>query len=243
MTRDWTEEQIAALIDGSIGDEEEASALRRLLERDPEAQSYAARIERANALLREAFETPADEPTPAAIQAAIFGDGDKVSPFKPRRAAGAWMPTAIAASIALVIGLGVGTQVGESPSRVIAALGETPLESPLHEALERLPSGAISDAGVQPMLTFWDGDGRACREFEVLRELPEELEFGIACRNDVGLWHVEIVVTAPVTEPGPEGYAPASGAGSDALDAMLDALGAGPALGPGAEATLLEQGW
>ncbi len=243
MTRDWSEEKIAALVDGSLEDEAEAAALRQVLEQDPEARAYAEQVARANALVREAFEIPAEEQTPAAIQAAIFGEADKVAVLKPRRRAAAWLPASIAACLALVIGLGVGSQFGGTPQRVIAALGNAPLEGPLHAALEGLPSGAISGAGVQPMLSFFDGAGRVCREFEVKGELPGELEFGIACRTPADRWHVEIVVAAPETEPGPEGFAPASGPGGHALDAMLDALGAGSALPPDAESALLDRSW
>ena len=243
MSRDWTEERIAALVDGAIEDEQEAAALRTVLESNPEAKAYAERVERSNVLLRDAFEIPAEEPTPASIQAAIFGEEGKVAVLEPRLSARAWMPAAIAASLALVIGLGVGSQFGDQRTPVIAALGEAPLEGPLHAALEDLPSGAISDAGVQPMLSFWDGGGRACREFEVIGELPSQLEFGIACRTDAGRWHVEIIVAAPETEPGSEGYAPAAGPGGNALDAMLDALEAGPTLKPDDEAGLLNRGW
>ena len=242
MTRDWTEEQVAALVDGAL-DDEQAEALQSVLESDPEAKAYAEQVARSNALLSEAFEISADEPTPAAIQAAIYGEDGKVAVLKPRNKVRGWLPVAIAASLALVIGLGVGSQFGSQQGRVIAALGDAPLDGPLHAALEGLPGGAMSEAGVQPMLSFWDGAGRICREFEVAGELPSELEFGIACRTDVGRWHVGIVVAAPETEPGSEGYAPASGPGSNALDAMLDALEAGPALKPDDEAVLLDRGW
>ena len=244
MTPTWSEERIAALIDGAIEDEAEAAALRRVLETDPEARAYAERLRGSNALLREAFEVPAEEPMPAAIEAALFGEPGKVAVLRPRRAFGpSWLPAAVAASVALVVGLGIGGLIERPMQPVIAALGNAPLDGPLHAALEALPSGTVSDAGVQPMLSFFDGAGRACREFEVLGELPEELEFGIACRGETGHWHVEIVVAAPEVEPGPEGYAPASGPGGDALDAMLDALGAGPALPPDEEAALRERGW
>ncbi len=243
MTRNWTEEQIAALVDDSLEDEREAERLRRILESDPEARDYAERIRRSNALLRDAFRVPAGEATPPAIEAAIFGEPDKVAVFRPRRGVRVWLPSAIAASVALAIGIGIGGFFGGPQERIIAALGNAPLDGPLHAALETLPSGAVSEAGVQPMLSFRDGADRPCREFEVINELPGELEFGIACRSPEGRWHVEIVVAAPETEPGPEGYAPASGAGSSALDAMLDALGAGPAIAPEDEAALLDHGW
>ncbi len=244
MTRDWTEEQVAAFVDGSLEDEAEAEAVRRTIETDPEARALAERIRESNALLREAFDTPEDAPMPAAIQAAIFGEPDKVAVLPRRRAIGGWMPTAIAASIALAIGVGAGSFIGgPEQQRIIAALGDAPLDGPLHAALETLPSGSTSDAGIQPVLTFRAGDGRACREFDVLHELPDKAEFGIACRGPEGRWNVEMVVAAPVTETGPSGYATASGAAAQALDAMLDALGASPSLTPEDEAALLRGRW
>ena len=97
MTRSWSEEKIAALVDGSLEDEAEAEALRQLLERDPEARAYADQLRRANALLRDAYEVPADEPTPAAIQAALLGAPGKVTTLTPRTRRSRWLPPAIAA--------------------------------------------------------------------------------------------------------------------------------------------------
>lgn len=243
MSRDWTEEKISSLIDGSLEDDGEATTLRQALERDPEARIHAERVRKSNALLREAFDVPADEPMPAAIEAAIFGEPGKLAVLRPRGSARTWVPVAIAASLALVIGFGAGGLLQRPQGPAIAVLGDAVRDGALHAALESLPSGDMSAEGVQPMLTFRDGSGRPCREFEVTGELPEMLEFGIACRSPAGSWQVEIIVAAPVTQPGPDGYAPASGPGSDALDAMLDALGAGPAISPDEEAALLSGGW
>lgn len=93
------------------------------------------------------------------------------------------------------------------------------------------------------MLTFKDAQGRYCREFEVNGDLPSELEFGIACRTEEEAWHVEIIVTAPQAKRGEDGFVPASGPGADALEAMLDALGAGLPLSPNNELQAIQGGW
>ena len=244
MTAHWNETEIAAWVDGSA-DAADAERIERIVAADPAARAYAEALQKTNRALKTAFETPMDEPIPAAIKAAVLGEPGKVAQFPKRRRAAAWVPAAIAASLALVVGLGAGGLLQtESAPGTIAALGDAPTGGPLHAALETLPSGTESADGVRPMLSFYDGDGRACREFEVAGELPQALEFGIACRTPAGAWHVEIVVAAPAGETNPEGiYVPASGPASDALDAMLDALDAGLPLTPDDEADLLEAGW
>lgn len=243
MNQDWTHEQIAALVDGSIDDPQDVHRLEQILARDPAAQAYADQLRHSNTMVREAFAIPAGEKTPAAIEAAIFGEPGKVAMLQPRQHLKRWLPTSLAASLALAIGLGAGSYFDNDRPPTIAALGDAPAGGPLHTALESLPSGQLNEYGVQPMLTFRDGTGRHCREFEVFQELPNALEFGIACRSPAGTWHVEMVVAAPITEPGPNGYAPASGPGGKALDAMLEALDASPPVTPEQEADLLRRGW
>lgn len=251
MSEKISKQQIAAFVDGTL-DAAEAARVAEALAQDADAQAYAADVARANRLLREAFDAPMAEPAPAVLRETIL---------QPRRAAApaglvdlaraSWrrrpaFQMALAASVALVLGAGLGTlllpQRSQQPAP-LAALGPAAEESPLHAALEQLPSGASSDAGVQPMLTFRDAAERICREFEVMGAMPDRLEFGIACRSAQGRWDVEIVVSAPTAAVGPEGYRPASGPGADALDAMLDALGAQPALTATEESDLLRRGW
>ena len=245
MSTEWSDAEIAAWVDGTL-EGHDAERIERIMAQDPKARAYAEKVWESNEQLRAAFGAPIDEPVPASIKGAILGAPGQVTALPRRRWQAEWRPMALAASLALVIGAGAGgflwTPEG---SRMIAVLGDAPLEGPLHEALEGLPSGTLSTAGVRPMLTFRDQDGRACREFEVVGELPDDLEFGIACRQaPTGTWYVEMVVAAEVPENLPDtGFAPASGAAGDALDAMLDALGAGPAIGPDEEARLLGAGW
>lgn len=231
---------IAKWVDGSLDGDPREAEIREMLANDPNAKAYAEKIERSNRLIRAAFEAPMRQPMPAGLRATLFGRPGKVAILRRPRV---WVPAAIAASLVLAVGIGL---LAPSTGTQIAALGDAPPGGALHMALETLPSGTLSEAGVQPMLTFLDRDGRACREFEVIGELPNEVELGIACRQPTGVWHVEIVVAAPVADAAPEGdgLAPASGGPAEAtLETIIDALGAGPALGPAEEAALLANSW
>ena len=235
---------IAQWVDGAFEDDPREAEVRELLAKDPDAKAYAEQVARSNRLIRTAFEAPMREPMPAGIRATLFAQPGKVAVLRRPRV---WIPTAIAASLALALGVSGWLGLLTPPTDTqIATLGDAAPDGPLHLALETLPSGSLSAAGVQPMLTFVDRDGRACREFEVIGELPDELELGIACRQPTGVWHVEIVVAAPIADATPvgEGFAPASGGPAETtLEAMLDALGAGPTLAAEQEATLLDNAW
>lgn len=250
MAADVTKEQIAAYVDGAL-DEAEAARVAAAIAQEDDARAYAEEIERANRLLRQAFGAPMAEAVSADLQNTLLrhpqGRGSEViSPIGTRRRRTPFLPLALAASVALAIGIGAGVAFlggwGGHGQR-LAVLGPAPADGPLHAALEHLSSGEVSPEGVQPMLSFRDGKGRICREFEVIGELPQGREFGIACRTPAERWQVEIGVAAPTSEGGEGGFRPASGPAGDALDTMLDALGAGPALSPAEEAELLRRGW
>ncbi len=245
MTRRWTEEEIAALIDGAL-DGARAEQLKAILEDDPEAAALAREIEASNTLLRDAFDGIETAPVPATLEAAVLGEPGKVVSFKADRWAPAhWLSHAVAASVFLAIGIVGGAYFDDGASEG-PVIGPGPLsaDSPLLAALETLPSGqSVRDTYV-PMLTFQDAAGRYCREFEIRGALPDQLAFGIACRQAKAPdWQVEIVVTAPVVAPGSAGYALASGPAADALEAMLDSLGAGQILAPADEAAAISTGW
>lgn len=245
MNRDWTEEDIAAFVDGAL-DDEEAARIAASIDRDADARALAEEVGQGNALLRAAFADVAKAPAPPALAATLAYPTETVMPFRKRRVQRrAWIPAAIAASVAIVVGVGIGSQFGETDGATgpEITLGDAPRDSDLHLALETLPSGTAHDDRILPMLTFRDVSGRYCREFEVVGDLAEELEFGIACRTEDAAWHVEIIVTAPTINPDDGGFAPASGPGADALASMIEALGGGAPLAPDAEASLLRNNW
>jgi len=242
MTQSWTEEQIAALIDGSIEDDAEAEALRRVLQTDPDAQAVAERIERSNNLLRSAFPVPDENETPAAIRAAILSEPGKVATLPRRRRWAQIVPAAAAACVALMIGVAVGPYLPSGGETSVASLQPDPLGVSL-QSLENLPSGETAPDGLVPTLTFVDGAGRACREFERFDAQAELQQTGVACRGDGGTWQAVMVVLAPVTEAAPDGYVPASGDAGAVLAPALEALQAGEPLSPEREAALIGNGW
>ncbi len=246
-----SDEQIAAYVDGSL-DAAEAAVVAAAIENDPAVRAYAETVRETNYLLREAFDGPMAQPVSSELRTTIMGTeetqaGATVVDFaRAREARRPWVGMALAASIALVVGITSTTVFfdgGQDHAEPLLALGPAPTTGPLHRALETLASGDVSEEGLQLMLSFRDGEGRICREFELAGETPAQMDFAIACRSDAGQWQVEIAVTGPATAPNADGIVPASGPAEDALNAMLDSLGAGPALSPAEEAKLLQDGW
>lgn len=242
MPPEWTPDEIAALVDGALTGPE-AERARLAIETDPEAQVHAGRVRRLNGLLREAYDVPADAPMPAPIAGLLLFADDKVTALPKRRKVGIWVPATVAACLTLAVGLGLYGPFRPSSDRPIATVGEAPPGGALFLALERLPSGETSPEGVRPMLTFRDGTGRPCREFEIDAVPTAALGLGIACRNAAGNWHVEVVVSAPAPGADHEGYVPTSGKAGGELDATVDELGAGKPLTPEEESSLLASDW
>lgn len=105
----------------------------------------------------------------------------------------------------------------------------------LAAALDTVPAGTRAALGegiaMVPVSTFTDGDGQLCREFETS---GSSAYVAIACRLN-GDWQTRFAVAAQ----GDAAYRPASGLA--ALDAYLEAIGAGPALLDQAEIDALRQ--
>lgn len=164
---------------------------------------------------------------------------DNVTAFRPRPAATAdrrpsgWKGAAIAASLALVAGLGTGFGIGRVAPDVAAGGGLAGPE--LADALSGLTSGeSRSLAGGQLMVvsSFRTEGGEFCREFELAQEGGSTLT-SVACRAGRE-WDLRFAVASG---GGAEGYAPASAL--DSLEVYLTGIGAGAALSPEEEARLL----
>jgi hypothetical protein len=246
MARTWTETDIAALLDGEL-DGAEHDRIAHILETDPEAQACAARLRETDALLREAFAAPMDEPTPDRMQAALDDHGRVVRLATFRASARQWvMPSALAASIALLIGFAAGSLLNPfqpSQDNFTASLAVGPAAPTVSRVLDTTMSGTLQD-GVRPTASFRVASGGICREFETAN-VPDGPAgaFGIACTTG-NAWQV-IMAASIATPAGTDGadFAPASGAAIDAASPVLDALGAGAAMTPDEEREALAGKW
>lgn len=245
---DLNPEVLMAYVDGEL-DAEQKSSVEALIARDPEARAMVNRFRHSADRLREGFDDILDLPIPPHLIDTIRNhkpDPGIVPLIRLQGKTGRfkWPSLAIAASVALFVGMLAGAALFGGPTIEPPVV----LANLLQETLELQPSGTrkVSDDALEaitPILTFHTADGRVCREFQ--RQSHWRKTVGIACRDTDGQWValVEIDHALLGAEPGVElEYMPASGA-PDPLAAALSALRAGPGLTAAEEQRLRSQGW
>ncbi len=212
----------------------EVARVEALLARDPAARERVRRYRETAALARAAFASTLEEPVPAALEARIreMARGDEaasgVVPFPrgPRRRSLRRMALPLAASLALVIGLAVGTGLRpEDDHRLLA------------RALETTPSGELGPGEVLPLATLRAADGRWCRRFQSARD-GRVLE-GVACRDPASGWRAVVLVERETGDGA--GYRPAGGA-EDPLRPLTERLGLRP-VDHATETAAIAGGW
>ena len=240
---DIDDETLMALADGEIGGDA-AARLHAQIAADPDlAARYALFAQSAHWVKEAALADPEARVSPdlsararqmaatAAPQAEPAATCDKVVPLRRRRQR--WQPVAIAAGLALAVGLSAGL--------VLAPDARAPdgpaLTADLRDRLGTLPSGAQVELSDGRRLTlvasFTDAAGAFCREYET--QGPGAAGYvSVACRQG-SAWDLRF---AMVTSGEDEGYAPA--AALEALDAYYAATGASQPLAPEEEQRLLD---
>jgi anti-sigma factor RsiW len=241
-----TDEMLVALADGELP-AEEALRLEAAVAADP---ALAARLEAlvaAGEAARRAYADVTAEPVPDRLVAAILAadastpQGAASAPPKAANApAGRWAGArawpAIAAS--LVLGLGLGHLTAPLFERDAARLAALPPS--VVAALTVGASGERVEAGAAPAVTVLSthrlADGTICRAIDVAGTEPAS---ALACR-EAGTWRLAALV-GRAAAPG-TAYRPASDL-PPLLQEVLDARGAGPALGAAEEGALRARGW
>jgi hypothetical protein len=154
----------------------------------------------------------------------------------------------IAASMILVVGLGLGMQITSKNSAVqrdnILAAGVIDKTSPLHHALEKVASldtymtDAATDAAITPSLTFISVNGDYCREFTVMQH--ELSNRAVACRKAT-TWEVQLVALVQAKNVTDGGYSTASAGFNAQFDEFVDGLILNEALDADEERALLNK--
>ncbi|MGI9422650.1 MAG: zf-HC2 domain-containing protein [Hyphomicrobiaceae bacterium] len=143
----------------------------------------------------------------------------------------------------------IGMLPSASDHRQLAALkhGKIVAQAGLRQALETMPSGrpltrTLSAGGqtvVFPKLTFRTVDKKVCRQYLLTNEL-DRTYVGVACRGIDNNWQVQIHLAAKGQFARRDKLTPAAGPTSSLIDAHVDQVIDGDALGRNEELGLLE---
>ncbi|MEE4121114.1 MAG: hypothetical protein V2I65_19110 [Paracoccaceae bacterium] len=244
MSEQFTDETLMAYADGAL-DADTARAVTVAEATDPEIARRVALFRGTGAALAEARAArPAPEVSDAlmarvreTLQGRAGARANTVVPLDLRTPARPWVPAAIAASLALAVGLGAGLSLRPGAGPEPGVPGLAALEaSGVAGALSRLASGAseqVAAGEVTVVASFRTPDGSLCREFELASAGRETI--GVACAEGAG-WNLRFTVASDAAEDA--GYAPAGAL--EALDVWLMGIGAGAPLAEGEERAAMD---
>ena len=247
-----TDEMLSAFLDGELGTSQ-SDEVRAALDNDPALRARLAKFEQADATMRDAASNVVDRRLPQSVMAMLAGEKTSVAPlevYRRKRLGGSrFWPTALAASIALVVGWSTGVlyqrtpQGGAAESNAQIAARVAPGD-PLFEALESTPSGqsvAFGDAGgsIQPMLSFATASGDPCREFMAVGS--DDAVRAVACRERKS-WRIDFAVRSERAGTR-NGYQTASASDARLMSDYISDVMVGDAFSREAEAEVMAEGW
>ncbi len=252
-----TDEALMAYVDGEA-DPATREAVEAAMRADPDVARRVAEQRELRARLRAAFTADLAEPVPSRLTDAVLAGARPRSESRPGAAAFgaartarsvrraplvAWgIPAALAASLALGVGLGLLLSRQRTPWVAGDAHGlvaEGPLERALSASL-----GGEHGAPIGIGVSFRGKDGRYCRSFRIAMPSPAA---GLACR-DADAWRIALwtrsaaAASASGEEPGAD-YRPAASEWPPELLAAIEARADGEPLDRKAEEAARAQGW
>lgn len=264
-----SDEVLLAFADGALTGEE-ADAVARHLETDEDARQLVDTFKRTAVLVSAAYDPVLDAPVPERLVKAASGEPAAAAPSNVvplRRRMNGWPKASVylaplAASVLLAVGAVAGYRLAAvtppDSKGLQLAVGPLPAGAPIATILETTASNMpvtpgraapTSAAELMVVATFYDRNGRACREFEVTfppngAAADPALFAAIGCRNSEGRWSIEGAVhLAGGPSPSLGEFNPASGKSFSAIEGVLTALGAKPAITPAEEQALIESRW
>lgn len=224
---------LMAYADGEL-DAATAARVEAALEQDAALAERLGVFLSTRTALKSAFDPapPVSATLEAAVRAMAAPAPQVVSLAARRATRPVWQPMALAASLALAVGLGAGWMLGTPGGTAAPQLA---LAKGAEAALASLPSGqntTLADGtALSVIASFEDAQGTFCRE--VAQSGSGGSVVAVACKADAG-WDLRFALTVAT---GGTGYLPASA--PETLDTWLSATGAGAPLDPAAEAAAL----
>lgn len=247
-----TDETLSAFLDGELGTSQ-AEEVRVALDSDPALRARLARFERADSTMRDAASTIVNRQLPQSVLTMLASNGASIASLEADRSRSLgrsrFWPTAIAASIALVVGWSTGvfylgaSQGNAAWSNLQIAARAAP-GNPLFEVLETTPSGQSvafgeSSGSFQPVLSFASKNGEPCREFLVAGS--DDSIRAVACRER-NSWRVDFAVRSAGVGAN-NGYQTASASDTRLISDYIKERMVGDALSGETEAVLMTEGW
>lgn len=243
-----TDEILSAFIDGELPAEEMAE-VRREVETNASLAARVEALKKADRVVAGAYRAIADEPLPQGVLDLLAADSraanSNVVALSRRRAGGSarYWPAALAASLALAAGVGLGLQFSAGGALIA---GTVEKGNPLYAALETTPSAGTARIGGRhgatftPVPSFRSQAGDFCREFSL--SSGDRANRAVACRGE-DAWTVEFAVAAAPQATDSGAYSTASSGLNAAFDSFVDDLIANEPFAPEEEAALIEAGW
>lgn len=235
----FTDEELVAYADGELPTAR-AEEIARAEQNDPALALRIKAFGESRRALRDAFAGQLDKPVPQRLLDVLGDDDARVVAFRPRaRLSSTWISLALAASVALAVGIGSVGWFSLHPP-------ETP-ETLVSRALETMPSGVslvarAGDEEIVPLSTLQTSSGISCREYAARSGLPGAVKKsrGLACRNAQGRWETRATAAEDdrVTD-GATVYVTASGGG----DNLASILGQARQLTPPEEQDQINKHW
>lgn len=256
-----SDEKLTAFMDGEL-DEAEMEEIAQALESDDALVERLIALREADSWLRTRYDALDDKPISAVTEDTARQLVEKLGEATPanvlpltrtpkKQHKADWRLPAIAASVALLVGLGTGQLLSPalhepSANDPLLAAGPVSPESPLFAALEHSVSGSEIQPGnggttiITPLSLFETRDGHFCREYQVSGTTMASR--GLACRQ-TGTWTVAISLVTPRAAQGSlvGDYATASTGATSAIDTLIMEKIAGDILTQDDERALLEK--
>jgi hypothetical protein len=240
----YSEDTISAFVDGEL-DPAVMAEIETAAVSDAELAAQIETYRNNDATLLRAVDDLLNDTAAAPAAPATTSDGSNVIAFRQKKPAAEtprrWVPAAIAAGLALALGV-YGSQVYFRNAAQGSAQDGIVASASFSDALSHLASGEtgkVEGGAMRVALSFRAKDKRYCREFAV--GFAGGSGAGVAC-NTGGTWQIEGWASSPAKKSDGE-YRTAGGPDDVLVERVMKRLGVTEALDSAGERDAIRAGW